>query len=135
MADVFNPKSCINLQAGGSCCLRESPCPHASDGKGLTAGWVQCTEARVALRVILAPDEFVVLADPDGKPSPGRFPLRRCRITSVEDAAGVHTSSLLSSRGDASLLDALPLGPNTIMLTTRDGNASLMWKSGSFLPA
>jgi len=101
----------------------------------LEAGWVGCVEARVALRVILAPDEFMVLADPSGKPLAGKFPLRRCRVTAVEDGAGVHTSSLLSSRGDAALLDAVELGPGTIMLTTRDGNASLLWKSGRFQPA
>lgn len=131
MADTHrsSPSSCINLQPGGVCCLAESPCPHAG-----TPGWQRCPDARVGVRVSLAPDEFVVLTLPDGRPAPGRFPLRRCRISTIEQAAGVHTSSLLSSLGDAALLDATPLAGDTVLLTTRDGNASLIWKNGRFLP-
>ena len=129
MADVTVHSSCINLQPGGACCLFETPCPHAADRISM------CVDARVAARVHIAPDEFVILMLPGGKPAPGRFPLRRCRVTRVEQAAGVHTTSLLTSRGDAALLDALELSNGTILLTTRDGNASVMWCEGKFGPA
>lgn len=134
MADVQVSSTCINLQAGGRCCLLESPCPYAglSDPDG---GWRECADARLAARVQLAPDEFMVLLSVSGKPRAGRFPLRRCRVTGVEEAAGVHTSSLLTTRGDAALLDELPLPNGSVLLTTRDGNASLVWKEGKFVPA
>lgn len=137
MADVILPQVCVNLQAGGRCCLLESPCPYAPDASAAEThhGWGGCDEARFAARVHLAPDEFVVLVGPDGRPKRGRFPLRRCRVTAVEESAGVHTSSLLTSRGDAALLDEIELPGGTVMLTTRDGNASLMWKQGKFVPA
>ncbi|MFN4243148.1 MAG: hypothetical protein ACK4PI_07915 [Tepidisphaerales bacterium] len=88
----------------------------------------------MGIRVQLAPDEFLVIATPDGRPAAGRFPLRRCRATRVEEAAGVHVSSLLTSLGDAALMDATELDAATVLLTTRDGNTSLLWKSGRFLP-
>lgn len=126
-AQVSLPITCINLQPGGTCCLRETPCPHA--GK-----IVDCAEARLGVRVQLAPDDFLILTDTDGKPCTGKFPLRRCRVTSVEEAAGVHTSSLLSSKGDAALLDALELPNKSIMLTSRDGQFSVIWQDGRYLP-
>lgn len=97
--------------------------------------WTSCADARLAARVNLAPDEFVVLVTPGGRPKAGRFPLRRCRATTLETSAGVHTSSLLSSLGDAALLDDVELPNGSVLLTTRDGNASLMWKDGKFVPA
>ncbi len=136
MADVTLPQVCVSLQAGGRCCLLESPCPFAPESSGGEDGrWEGCQEARFAARVHLAPDEFVVLVGTDGRPKRGRFPLRRCRVTAVEESVGVHTSSLLTSRGDAALLDEIELPGGTVMLTTRDGNASLMWKQGKFVPA
>jgi hypothetical protein len=126
-AQVSLPTTCINLQAGGTCCLREAPCPHA--GK-----ITDCGEARLGVRVQLAPDDFIILTDTAGKPSTGKFPLRRCRVTSVEEAAGVHTSSLLSSRGDAALLDSMELPNGSVMLTSRDGQYSIIWQDGKYLP-
>lgn len=137
---------CINVQPEGVCCLTETPCPYVKQTCAAAAGtrtcgraaggdgWRACPEARVGLRVHLAPDEFLILATPDGRPAAGRFPLRRCRVTRVEEAAGVHVSSLLTSLGDAALMDATELDPGTVLLTTRDGLTSLLWKSGKFLP-
>lgn len=127
---------CINRDAEGACWLTEAACPFAGPGAD-DAGrpdWRGCREARVGIRVQLAPDEFLVIATPDGRPAAGRFPLRRCRATRVEEAAGVHVSSLLTSLGDAALMDATELDAATVLLTTRDGNTSLLWKSGRFLP-
>lgn len=132
MADVTVHNTCVNLQPGGTCCLRETPCPYASHEIGA------CEEARHAAQVRVAPDEFVVLMLPKergGKPAPGKFPLRRCRVTAVEEASGVHTTSLLMTRGDAALLDACELPNGSVLLTTRDGNASVMWREGKFIPA
>lgn len=132
MADVTIHSSCVNLQSGGTCCLRETPCPYSSEAIG------DCEDARLAAQVKVAPDEFVVLMLPKergGKPAAGRFPLRRCRATAVEEASGVHTTSLLMTRGDAALLDACDLPNGAVLLTTRDGNASVMWREGKFIPA
>lgn len=130
-AQISLPTTCINLQAGGTCCLRETPCPYAGEG---VEKIVDCGEARLGVRVQLAPDDFLILTDTAGKPCAGKFPLRRCRVTSVEEAAGVHTSSLLSSRGDAALLDAMELPNQSIMLTSRDGQFSVIWQDGRYLP-
>jgi hypothetical protein len=97
--------------------------------------WSGCEDARLAARVKLAPDEFVVLLTTDGRPKAGRFPLRRCRVTAIEESVGVHTSSLLTTRGDAALLDGLDLPNGNVLLTTRDGSTSLLWKGGAFVPA
>jgi hypothetical protein len=129
MSDVTIHPKCINLQGDGDCCLRERACPHRDDPR-------PCEDARQLAQVRLAPDEFLVLLNfSTGRPMPGSFPVRRCRINSIEHASGVHTTSLLTSRGDAALLDAVTLPNDSILLTTRDGNTSVQWMNGKFVPA
>lgn len=130
MSDVTIHPKCINYQADGSCCLRETPCPHAA-----RADFKACEDARQLAQVRLAPDEFLVLLNFAGKPTAGKFPVRRCRVNSIEEASGVHTTSLLTSRGDAALLDAVTLPNESILLTTRDGNSAVQWTNGKFIPA
>src|SRR4051794_33892818 len=100
MADVTVSSVCASFDPSThTCCCTGERCPLSADQHPA------CPKATFPAKVVLAPDEFHVLLDSNGRPSYGTLRVKACRDWQAHRGAGVHVNSILSLGPAQSLLE------------------------------
>ena len=128
MADTTISNQCSSYDAScGGCRITGAACPFSRDFR-------QCPDSSFVAHVAMAPDEFQVLVNGEGRPTLGTLRVIRCRTPEVHhNVAGVCTGALLKSAGNEAFLE-VTWGEDRVDYRCRHEDVAFRWKDGRFMP-